>query len=271
MVIYHGDLSWFYVLNYLHSFLPAIWCSENSEMLHPRLLFVDGLRLGLLLLRNGLGDKKSGKKKTSWIVGGIPLVGGFNFSTPLKNISQNGNLPQIGVKIKNVWNHHLVPHFSPHFGVTNPFTRGRYKIWGQNGTILIVHQKPRTCRISGFGWVKVLTIFSCRNWFYKTNPGRRKRICSSHGFIDIAQIFLCKFLSFDLPISWMADLQLVFSNSPKNPGKIVTWNPKMEVDGRRFSFFNSVIFRCKAKNGRHFSLGDSPPLPQKKQIHHKPS
>ena len=28
--------------------------------------------------------------------------------TPLKNISQNGNLPQIGVKIKNIWNHQLV-------------------------------------------------------------------------------------------------------------------------------------------------------------------
>ena len=28
-------------------------------------------------------------------------------STPLKNISQDGNLPQIGVKIKNIWNHHL--------------------------------------------------------------------------------------------------------------------------------------------------------------------
>ena len=29
-------------------------------------------------------------------------------STPLKNISQNGNLPKIGVKIKNIWNHHPV-------------------------------------------------------------------------------------------------------------------------------------------------------------------
>ena len=29
-------------------------------------------------------------------------------STHLKNISQNGNLPQIGMKIKNIWNHHLV-------------------------------------------------------------------------------------------------------------------------------------------------------------------
>ena len=33
-------------------------------------------------------------------------------STHLKNISQIGNLPQIEVKIKNLWNHHLVllPH-----------------------------------------------------------------------------------------------------------------------------------------------------------------
>ena len=29
-------------------------------------------------------------------------------STPLKNISQNGNLPQIGLKIKHIWNHHVV-------------------------------------------------------------------------------------------------------------------------------------------------------------------
>ena len=28
-------------------------------------------------------------------------------STHLKNISQIGNLPQIGVKTKNIWNHHL--------------------------------------------------------------------------------------------------------------------------------------------------------------------
>ena len=32
-------------------------------------------------------------------------------STPLNNISHNGNVPQIGVKIKNIWNHHL-DHFS---------------------------------------------------------------------------------------------------------------------------------------------------------------
>ena len=33
-------------------------------------------------------------------------------STQLKNMSQNGNLPQIGVKIKNNWNHHLDPYFT---------------------------------------------------------------------------------------------------------------------------------------------------------------
>ena len=30
------------------------------------------------------------------------------FSTHLKNISQIGNLPQVGVNIKNIWNHQLV-------------------------------------------------------------------------------------------------------------------------------------------------------------------
>ena len=31
--------------------------------------------------------------------------------TPLKNMSQNGNLPQVGVKAKNIRNHHLVGEF----------------------------------------------------------------------------------------------------------------------------------------------------------------
>ena len=45
-------------------------------------------------------------------------------STQLKNISQNGNLSQIGVKIKNIWNHHLVEIitcFSCHFLVSTSF------------------------------------------------------------------------------------------------------------------------------------------------------
>ena len=63
------------------------------------------------------GDEKNNKKKekqpTKVFHGKLPevdarevnLVGDFN---PFeKNISQIGNLPQ-GVKIKNVWNHHLV-------------------------------------------------------------------------------------------------------------------------------------------------------------------
>ena len=41
---------------------------------------------------------KKMKKKTWWVV-----------STHLKNISQIGSFPQVGVKIKNVWNHHLGP------------------------------------------------------------------------------------------------------------------------------------------------------------------
>ena len=32
-------------------------------------------------------------------------------STHLKNISQIGNIPQVGVKIRHIWNHHLVTIF----------------------------------------------------------------------------------------------------------------------------------------------------------------
>ena len=36
-------------------------------------------------------------------------------STPLKHISQNGNLPQIGIKIKHIWNHQPVNFWIPTF------------------------------------------------------------------------------------------------------------------------------------------------------------
>ena len=35
------------------------------------------------------------------------IISGWWLQPIWKNISQDGNLPQIGVKIKNVWNHHL--------------------------------------------------------------------------------------------------------------------------------------------------------------------
>ena len=37
------------------------------------------------------------------------LVGGFN---PSENVSQIGSFPQVGVKIKNIWNHHLDSHLT---------------------------------------------------------------------------------------------------------------------------------------------------------------
>ena len=50
-----------------------------------------------------LSSPLKGSLKRHWSAEIIWLV----VSTPLKNISQNGNLPQIGMKIKNIWNHHL--------------------------------------------------------------------------------------------------------------------------------------------------------------------
>ena len=44
-----------------------------------------------------------------------------------KNISQIGNLPQIGVKIKNIWNHHPVYTISD-FGVGGGFLTARFRM-----------------------------------------------------------------------------------------------------------------------------------------------
>ena len=66
-------------------------------------------------------------------------------STHLKNISQIGNLPQIGVKTKNIWNHHLdknpnhslelglrvpIPCFESGFGRWNPFPNDTPRSFG---------------------------------------------------------------------------------------------------------------------------------------------
>ena len=60
-------------------------------------------------------------------------------STHLKNISQNGNLPQIGVKIKHIWNHNLVnechlkrDHFSRKIVFQPAFFRGYVTPWKIN-------------------------------------------------------------------------------------------------------------------------------------------
>ena len=48
-----------------------------------------------------------------WAVNPLLRSSSWWFPTHLKNISQNGNLPQIGMSIKNIWNHHPVIHSWP--------------------------------------------------------------------------------------------------------------------------------------------------------------
>ena len=61
-------------------------------------------------------------------------------STHLKNISQNGNLPQIGMKIKNVWNNHPAIHFQyPSLNKKHPrFILWIPPMWENNAFFLIV-------------------------------------------------------------------------------------------------------------------------------------
>ena len=49
-------------------------------------------------------------------------------STQLKNISQIGSFPQVGVKIKNVWNHHP--------------EKIHLRTWGVNSCEFLTKQQP---------------------------------------------------------------------------------------------------------------------------------
>ena len=89
-------------------------------------------------------QNKKPKKNTQLVV-----------STHLKNISQIGSFPQVGMKIKNVWNHHLDTH-----------PRAPFKVESRDSSTLAV-----------LGWRSIwkppppyATYFSPRNKGFNSRP-----------------------------------------------------------------------------------------------------
>ena len=78
-------------------------------------------------------------------------------STHMKNISQNGNLPQIGVKKKHIWNHHLVLY------VKLEFIFKQLLSWKH---VLEIQNKP-------------YTLFVVSNWYLFYQSGLRSLLSSS--------------------------------------------------------------------------------------------
>ena len=75
------------------------------------------------------------------------LVGGFNPSEEYAR--QNGNLPQIGVKINNIWNHHLVTY--------------HYSIW--TSKLMAKFKEEFVCHgLSGLKFHKVFQTKTWRHW-----------------------------------------------------------------------------------------------------------
>ena len=58
-------------------------------------------------------NRKNEQKKRWNSENGFWIMWWLVVSTHLKNISKNGNLPQVGMNIKNIWNHHLDVVVSP--------------------------------------------------------------------------------------------------------------------------------------------------------------
>ena len=76
-----------------------------NKMISPFLSFWGEVVWGRYNLTRSLNSQPSFWGLTKVRQKSYHLVGGFN---PFEKISLNGNLPQIGVKIKNNWNHHPV-------------------------------------------------------------------------------------------------------------------------------------------------------------------
>jgi len=57
------------------------------------------------------GEKRFGQKNGS----GMKKYSQLVVSTHLKNISEIGSFPQVGMKIKNIWKHHLDSVYLPVF------------------------------------------------------------------------------------------------------------------------------------------------------------
>ena len=77
--------------------LPILFCPNNNVSWWPP-KHDSWVPCAVAVLEFRIGSYKNNIKKKQWLVGG---------STHLKNMSQIGSFPQVGVKINNIWNHHL--------------------------------------------------------------------------------------------------------------------------------------------------------------------
>ena len=103
-------------------------------------------------------------------------------STHLKNISQIGNLPQIGVKMKNIWNHHLdnLPHeFSyDSWRVHEGFTQaGGSQLWHRAWKIWKSLMGFFTRGVEERSWIFSVVFMSSSIYIYKYTYHTHTHIC----------------------------------------------------------------------------------------------
>ena len=107
-------------------------------------------------------------------------------STHLKNISQNGSSPQVGMKIKNIWNHHLVLRE----GI--PYLQKKCDIGGfekkKNGANITLLKK--SCRNSSKKLCTWFVFFKrCQCQFLNKNHWKAK--WSTKNFPEVPLCFVC--------------------------------------------------------------------------------
>ena len=107
-------------------------------------------------------------------------------STHLKNISQIGSFPEVGVKTKNNWNHHLDKFGDPKLNPSRlpEFTENTLpKIHGSTEVLCV--DKNHTRELTNTEWVSISTCQEGKGWYVPTAKWKTrswKTSLASHNF-----------------------------------------------------------------------------------------
>ena len=109
-------------------------------------------------------------------------------STPLKNISQIGSFPQVGVKIKNIWNHHPV-YIHIWWSIIHPVESTRLRCLKNHLIFLQVAQPIQSWQIHCYShwWANLHPVFSITIWHSCTTI--YSIICSYYDILRVLSVY----------------------------------------------------------------------------------
>ena len=146
-------------------------------------------------------------------------------STRLKNISQNGNLPKIGVNIKNIWNHHPARISWRVFVAHQKLASHGFPTWSFASTL--VRLNPWRCRLA-------------HRWYNGTAvsgvAGKTTVVCFQCVFLALVHVDSTDSMLLGFVIFWWPGILGIFTDS-----KILLLFFMCENLGFAYNIFSQIL------------------------------